>query len=397
MASGQQPMRQVAVQSAPATAGANPIATKRRSPWWRTTLLLLLAFALVGAVPILLIGQLEGAWRLHLPGTPDYHHVTSPFTFTDATPRQAWIAVTTQVYSAPGQTAAIATLEPGFPVVVTAHTTNRGALWSHIVWQGPTASTGGNGWALGSATVAYGDGSRAIGDLGALSPALGHWASPYSARLAVALYFVDGGQLYHSNPTRSFALGSGVSPILLADLYATGEAKGAAPAPSLLSALANRSPVTDAVVPPSVYRQLGGGAGVSAFLAGATVTGVTPGVQNWDEASATPDGMLQFYAALANGNLLTQGDRSALNTLLQQANSATTATLLGAAKAPVGSFLIQTALSTQAGWDVSACGVVRLPSGSSVVVAIAATAQQTQQSGGALLSGFLAQFLTIAG
>lgn len=396
MSSEDQPREQIAVKSAPRAVATPARAARQPTTYWRTFLLILLAFLLLGAVPILLLGQLEGVWWVHIPGSPDYHHATATpaRAYTDTLPRQAWIAVTTQIFPQPGQTPAIATLEPGFPVTVTAHATKRGALWSHVVWKGPSASTGADGWTLDSVMVGYGGDSRPIGDLGALSPALGKWAAPYSAQISVALYFVDTGQLYHLNPTRSFALGSGFSSVLLLDLYAIAEAQKSAPSPPEVNALAIRSAVTDGFVPPTAYRQLGGASGVTAFLSGAGISGISPAA-GWTDAQATPSGMAQLYAALETDSLLSQGDGAALVKTLQQANDSATATLLGLPAAPAESYLIRADVQTPAGWDASACGALRLPAGR-LVVAVAAQSQPSRQAGDIVLTNFFAQVKMVA-
>lgn len=395
MANGEQPRERVAVHSAP-RAGAAPPRAARAPSFWRTLLLILLAFLLLGAVPILLLGQLEGVWWVHLPGSPDYHHATATPArgYTDNLPRQAWIAITTQIFAQPGQTAAIAMLEPGFPVVVTAHTSVHGALWSHVVWQGPSATTGANGWTLDNSMVGFGGGARPIGDLGALSPALGKWAAPYSAQLSAVLYFVDSGQLYHLNPTHPFALDAGFSSALLADLYASGEARKSPPTSAEVSALAVRSPLSDGLVLPSIYHQLGGASGVSTFLSQAAITGIAP-AESWTGAQATPSGMIQLYAALETDSLLTRDDDSALRTALQQANAGATATLLGGHSLPSGGYLVRAEARTSAGWVASACGVLRLPIGR-LVMAVAVRSPASQQASDATLTGFFAQVMAVA-
>jgi hypothetical protein len=398
MANGEQPRARVAVRSAPTPAtAASKDAAERRPRWWRTALLILLAFGLLGAVPIMLAGEIGGAWRLHIPGTPDYYRTTpTPArAYTDTLPRQAWIAFTAQVYPTPAPTESVATLEPGFPVTVTAHSVARRVLWSYIAWRGPTASAGGNGWILDSVTVAYGGQARPIGDLGALGPALGRWAAPRATQIAAVLYFADAGQLYRLNDTRSFALGSGFSPMLIADLYAVSEAHQTSPSAPVLTALATRSPSSDGIVPPLVYVQLGGANGLNTFLIHTGVSGIVPGANGWDTGSATASGLIQFYATLTSGVLLSQTDRAALVTLLQQANAGATATLLGAGRVPAGSFLVSAATDMSNGWDTSASGILRLASGA-LVVAVAATGQPTQQAGAMLLADFLAQVESLA-
>ncbi|MGH2484489.1 MAG: hypothetical protein ACRDHE_00615 [Ktedonobacterales bacterium] len=397
MANGEQRRTRVAVRSAPKPAPAASNDTPRRRPrWWRTALLILLAFVLLGAVPILLAGEIGGAWRLHIPGTPEYYTRPTPARAdTDTLPRQAWIAVTAQVYPTAARTASVATLEPGFPVTITAHSVAHRVLWSHITWHGPTSSSGADGWILDSAMVAYSGQARPIGDLGALGLALGHWAAPRADQIAAVLYFADAGQLYRLNDTRSFALGSGFSPVLIADLYAVSEARQVAPAAPILSALANRSPSTDGIVPPLVYIQLGGTSGLNTFLLHTGVSGIVPGANGWATGSATASGLIQFYANLTSGVLLSQTDRAALFALLQQANAGATATLLGAGRVPAGSFLVSAQTDTTSGWDASASGILRLTSGA-LVVAVAATGQPTQQAGAALLAGFFAQVDALA-
>jgi hypothetical protein len=105
--------------------------------------------------------------------------------------------------------------------------------------------------------------------------------------------------------------------------------------------------------------------------------------------------LIQFYATLTSGVLLSQTDRASLVTLLQRANAGATATVLGAGHVPAGSFLVSAQTDTTSGWDASASGVLRVTSGA-LVVAVAATGQPTQQAGAMLLADFLAQVESLA-
>jgi hypothetical protein len=69
--------------------------------------------------------------------------------------------------------------------------------------------------------------------------------------------------------------------------------------------------------------------------------------------------------------------------------------LLGVATPPTGDYLVRAATRTASGWDVSACGALRLPSGR-VVVAVAALAQSSTQAGDTVLTDFFAHLSALA-
>src|SRR5437879_4016422 len=105
---GSAPAR-VAVRSAPAASAAE---TRRTPPllWWRAAVLILLAFAVTGVVPVALAGEVAGAWTVHLPGAPSFAQAAPAPTFAPdlALPRQAWVASSVSVLPRPGAGSPIA-------------------------------------------------------------------------------------------------------------------------------------------------------------------------------------------------------------------------------------------------------------------------------------------------
>src|SRR5258708_12092450 len=83
----------VAVRSAPPDRAAGTA----RAPtlaWWRAALLILLACAVLGMVPVMLAGEFVGAWTVRLPGAPNFAPATPAPTFPPhlALPLQACVA-----------------------------------------------------------------------------------------------------------------------------------------------------------------------------------------------------------------------------------------------------------------------------------------------------------------
>src|SRR5258708_30003722 len=112
----------VAVRSAP----PNRAAGTARAPmlaWWRVALLILLACAVLGVVPVMLAGEFVGAWTVRLPGAPSFAPATPAPTFAPdlALPRQAWVASRVTALPLPGAGAAVAALDPGLPRARAAH------------------------------------------------------------------------------------------------------------------------------------------------------------------------------------------------------------------------------------------------------------------------------------
>lgn len=359
--------------------------------WWRASLLLFLAFCLLGAVPAALAGNFTGAWSVRLPGAPQVYTTTAP-TATPAPdlalPRQAWVAASVVAIAEPGSGSPIATLDAGFPVILLKHALVAGGSWSQIQWDGPVSGTGGSGWVPDSTLVSYGGASHPIGDLGALSPALAQALAPYASQLAVSLYFPDSGRLYRVRDSQPFMLGGGFSSVLLADSFATAAARKQPPPATSATSQAARVAGTDAPSSAALYTQLGAASGVAAYLQGIGVSGIQPAANDWSSAQATPAAMLRFYDALADGGILSTPDRDAVLSLLAKSNAPATARLLDPGSLQSGSVLVVGVAQTGSRWTLSACGVVRPVHGSHYVVAAVVTGQPSQAAAQQVLSLF---------
>lgn len=360
-------------------------------PWWQASLLIFLAFCLLGAIPAALAGNFTGSWSLRLPGAPQVYTTADP-TATPAPdlalPRQAWIAAHVAAIAEPGSGSPIATLDAGFPVILLKHALVAGSSWSNIQWDGPVSGTGGSGWVPDSALVSYGGASHPIGDLGALAPALAQALAPYASQLAVSLYFPDSGRLYRARDGQPFVLGGGFSAVLLADSFATAAAHKQPPPATSATSQAALVAGTDAPSGATLYSQLGAASGVAAYLQGIGVSGIQPAANDWSSAQATPAAMLRFYDTLADGGILAAPDRDAVVSLLAKSNAPATARLLDPSSLQAGSVLVVGAAQAGSQWTLSACGVVRPVHGPRYIVAAVVTGQPSQAAAQQALSLF---------
>ena len=365
----------------------------------RTTVLLFLAICIVGVGPLLVVNGIFGSLRVDVPPLPGFSILTPTASVAPdlALPRQAWTAAQVTMVAQVGGSSALAMLEPGFPVTITAHQWAGGALWSHITWSGPTRAAGGEGWARDSAFVSYGGQGRAIGDVGALSPQLLKALAPYGSRFAAALYFPDSGQLYRTRATQSFALGEGFRSVLLVTLFAQNEEqkqlKPSVAAVTSVAQVANG----DATATAFAYAAVGDAAGINTYLTKKGITGIQPAQGDWLGAQATPSGLLQFYTALDARQMLNDTDRAAVVTQLSRITSpASTAMSSILAPGHGGLLVVGTAQAQGAGnWTMSAAGIIAPAKGPHVVLATAVRDQPTQAAAQAALVTFYRQLATL--
>lgn len=390
-------VRQTPVLAPERPAGPPPTPPPHPLAWWRMALLIFCAFAVLGAAPALLSGDLLGAW--HIGGFGSIMPASAP-TATPAPdlalPRQAWIATEAHVLPQPGGGASLALLEPGFPVTLTAHQQNGGASWSHIQWGGPSTNAGGAGWVPDGALVSYDSGARPLGDLGALSPPLGSAMSPYKGSFAAALYFPDSGQLYRANADQPVPLGDAFRPILLVASFAAAESRHTAAPATDTTSLAAQAAAGNTAAPATLYEQLGDAPGLIRFLTGAGITGIQPAPLDWAASRGTPNALLQFYTLLATGNLLNDGDRASVQALLAHANAPTNASLLDA-QTLGGGFLVTATVSTSSASGVTliASGIVAPSGGPRYVVAVTLSGQPNPAAAQQALGTFFQRLTTV--
>lgn len=363
----------------------------------RTTVLLLVAVCVVGVGPLLVVNGIFGALRVNVQPLPglSLFAPTATEAVDLALPRQAWAAARVNVMAKPGGSSRLATLEPGFPVTLTAHQKAGATVWSHITWEGPTSASGGEGWAQDSAFVSYGGQGRPIGDVGALSPQLMVATAPYGSQFGAALYFPDSGQLYRSQGDQSFALGDGFRPMLLAAIFAWNEGQSQHAGAVVTSATATGVASDQESTASFAYGAMGDQSGISAFLTKYGIAGIQPAQGNWQGAQATPNALLQFYTALAAKQLLNDADRATVTTLLGHATSPLTAKMVTILSPGNGGFLVIGASQGGNGWTVSVCGILVLAHGSRVVLAAVVRDQQAQSAAEAGLVAFYRELATL--
>ncbi|HEX8033596.1 MAG TPA: hypothetical protein VF510_07100 [Ktedonobacterales bacterium] len=361
----------------------------------RTMVLLLLAICVVGVGPLLVVNGLFGTLHVNMPPVPGLS-LFAP-TATEATdlalPRQAWAAVRVNVMAHSGGSSQVATLEPGFPVTMTAHQKAGSTVWSRITWEGPTHASGGEGWAPDSAFVSYGGQGRPIGDVGALSPQLMATTAPYGSKFAAALYFPESGQLYRSRADQAFALGDGFRSVLLAAIFTWNEEPGRRVGTAVTASTAAGIARDDASAASFAYGAVGDQAGISAYLTRAGIAGIQPAQGDWQGAQATPNALLEFYTALARKQILNDTDRATVAALLGHVTSPLSTQMSAILSPGNGGFFVIGVAQGAGGWTMSVCAIIGLAHGSRMVVAAVVRDQPTQSAAEA---GFVAFYRQLA-
>lgn len=359
----------------------------------RTAVLLFLLICVVGVGPLLVVNGFFGVLRVDVPPLPGLSLFAPAAREAPdlALPRQAWAATRVEVLAQPAHAARRATLEPGFPVTIIAHQRAGNAVWSHVIWGGPTRGSGGEGWAPDSAFIAYGDQGRPIGDLGALSPQMVAATAPYGSQIAAALYFTESGQLYRTGGDQSFALGDGFRAVLLATVLAWNEDPKQHTGSAVAAATATQMASGDDSAATFAYGAVGDKAGSSAYLTKIGIAGIQPAQGDWRGAQATPNALLQFYTDLAMGQILNTGDRATVATLLGHATTPQAAQLTAILSPGNGGFLVIGVAQGAGGWTMSVCGLLVPAHGSRVVLAASVRGQTTDSAAMAGLIAFYRQ------
>jgi hypothetical protein len=358
---------------------------------WRGTLIILLAFCMVGIVPLVIVAEATG----HLAFPSFSLPLSNPFSATTPTPtdapdlalpRDAWVTRSVDVLPHPGQGAALATLAPAFPVRLLQHQRVGNTLWSRIEWTGPVHSMDGAGWVPNNLLDSNGHTGAILGDLGALSPALRQAVSPYARQFSAVVYIPSQRRLYNAGGMdNSLTLGTGFRPMLLSALYGEAEAKHTSV--SLMDALLISH--SDASGTPRIYQQLGGASGLSTYLGNHAIAGFQTD-PTWSACQATPRAMMTFYAQLA-GNLLTKADTTSVVSILSLADAATTSNLTASWARTAGNLLVVGVAPTGNTWTVSVAGILNPPNGPQVIVVAVATGQSSSDGATPAMKAFYQQ------
>lgn len=405
-----------------------------RRRWWTVSLLLLLAFVVLGAGPVALTVRLLAPAGLRLPtfgalGGPGQAASPTATPRDLSLPRMAWVARMIYVRAAAGSNTVVALLQPGFPVQIQAHATVSGATWDRIVWAGPTPATGGQGWAPDAAISAIGGAGPAVGDVGALSPHLAATLGGLGANIGLAVYYPAAGQLYLTNGDALCALGDAGRGPLLAALLAQvpltpptptpgvtattpTNTVTATPTPTPSTALAQLVARGDPIATTLAYQHIGGAPGLKAFASFYGLLGISTSAPDWTQTQATPRTLAQFYAELDNlapapdsGQLNHAGRAQALTWLASAGAAATPAftSLLTPPVAGAQSLLVAGSDPLAATWGsggsasgtVSAAGVVTLPNSVTYVIAACASGAATPTAGAQTVNTMLTSVAAI--
>jgi hypothetical protein len=383
------------VSSAPAT---RPVRRRRAG---LNALLLLLVFAVVGTAPLTVAASVFNLWTP--PTLPDIARrvpvlsslIPTPTPPDLALPRPAWVAVPLSVHASPGPGNVVARLQPGFPVLLTAHQLVDGSVWDHISWGGPTTGTGGQGWVRDSMLTSVRGRGPAVGDAGALSPALAAALTPLEPDIALAVYYPAAQQLYLADAYRAYPLGNGARTLLLAALLAqaTGSDQVSEDTERQLAA-------GDPATASAAYAQIGGSAGLKTFAARLGLT--IPDAADWTQTQATPRALVQFYAMLAGASpapdlgALDSSGRSHVLALVADDPEAATIAALDTSATGAHVALVVGALQQTDGWTANAAGVLTAPNGLTYVAAVCVRAQMDQAQAERALRVVFSQLATIA-
>lgn len=366
-----------------ATASARANASAGRGNWLRNAGVIFALICVLGIAPVAVGGQMLRLWRLPsalgLPGSQANVIVT--YDAPLASPQVAQIAATSAtILPQPGVGAPVATLQGGFPVTVTQYASVGDAhtRWAHITWQGPVGAngaSGGRGWTLKSSLAvsssSTGFNAAPIGDLGALSIALGRAMADTSTHFIGDVYFPNGNARYYTaNAQQTFPLGDGLRAILLADLYSVAEGQRQKVDPTLAQGVA-RGDTSSSV---TAYHLLGDAPGVGKYLTNNLVAGVQLANGNWLGAQADAAALIEFYAEfdnLTSHPLLNQTDLSAAKALLAPSNASVAEQLVAPSALGSGVIVVSTGHGPDGWWAVASGALAPSNGASAAVVAVA--------------------------
>lgn len=378
------PAAKVAPAAAPVIkhASAPPVSSLRV-----TTLILLLA-VVTGALPVAFAGQALGYWTLPLTA-PALPFLAPSYDPPLAKPQAMVVNTTATIVSAPGSSATLATLEPGFPVSVTQYASQVGVRWAKVHWDGPTKTAGGSGWTQADHLQSPGPrAAKPIGDLSALSPAVGRAASQAGSGFAASLFFPDSGYAYYSaSASQTVTLGQQIIPIALVVDY--GEGLASRQPSSINQDLVSGNPEALSFV----YHAAGAESGMANYMANYHISGFRFATDP-TQSTATVQALGQFYTALTQAPLVGPDDLRQIFSLLAGASS-NTAPYVSASQIGTGALTITTA-KTSAGYTTMITGHLQPASGPALVLVAVSANQSTAAASQSALKSFLkALFATL--
>jgi beta-lactamase class A len=202
----------------------------------------------------------------------------------------------------------VAHLGPGFPVSPTSETYYYGGeAWLQVRWQTP--SRGGVSWLPASSLTFDAPAGAARAGIDALDPGLASYLDSLGNRVGVEVYDVTRGVIYDFNEKRQFTTASSVKvPIMIAFL-ARCEAQHREPTSrenSLLNGMIERSLDGAAT---ALWGEIGGAAGLAAFMKSAGIEGLTPNRSGWSWSTMSPAAMVALLTRLHEGTILNPSHR----------------------------------------------------------------------------------------
>lgn len=281
-------------------------------------LMLMLVVSVRAAGPEALVGAGPGALAASAPAATDSASATSPASpgptpgkpSPSRVPTTAWTIGPIALLTEPGdEKTAIAYVGAGFPLSPTSVTTHVLAdRWLEVVWETPGRR--GIAWVPESALTFRDPGAVAQAAIDALDTDLAAYLSGLGDRIGVEVRDITRGAVYDYNETHQYTTASSVKvPIMLAFL-ARLETDGREPTArerSLLTTMIENSRDASAT---ELWDEIGGAAGLSAFMARIGVSGLSPYVGGWSWSTISPHAMVHLLTLLHDGSILNDEHRA---------------------------------------------------------------------------------------
>ena len=395
MASGVRHAPPAPPQKRPTPKPSSADAPPHQMATWRASAIILLAFFLVGIIPVGIVAHATGQPRFTLPSSITlFAGATSTAIPTDAPdlalPRDAWATRSVDVLPNPAQGTALATLAADFPVKVLQHQRVGNTIWSRVEWTGPVNGTGGAGWVPDTALISYGTTGAILGDLGALAPTLRQAVAPYAKQFTAAVYIPSQNRLYSAGAVDDvFALGTGLRPMLLSALFSGAQAQNQSV--SLTDELSLSHGDANGTL--RIYQQLGGANSLSLYLSSHNIAGFQT-APVWTACYTTTRAMTDYYAQLA-GALLPAKARSSTISILSLADAPTTTNLVLSWARAAGNLLVVGIAPTDNTFTVSVAGILSPKNGPQMIVVAVATAQPSTDAALQTMKAFYTPLTTM--
>lgn len=251
-----------------------------------------------------------------------YLRTLGPPSVTVQPQQPVWAQGDTALFATPGGVEAVAHVGLHFPLVLLGDTAwNSGMLWYRTRWAVPKST--GNGWVQAS-LLTFTSPGNVVGwaSFDTLSPPLAAYLASIGGNVDAVVYDMTRQRYYTYNASAQFITGSSMKvPIMLTFLDMT-EREGREPDAdelSLLTTMIENSNNDSASA--LYYGEIGGAAGVAAYLQRIGISGLSPNPNAWGYSLITPLSMVNLLTLLYEAQILTPSDRNLAFSLMEHIES----------------------------------------------------------------------------